>query len=91
MAYRADQEVQTISLDKCDYDKTRKTLSLASEFFGMPSRFKVRSHHTNQVIEFVTVGENDPLFDQDGWDGEQQIYRPTVPQKNVDHMTIYNC
>jgi hypothetical protein len=39
---------------------------------------------------FVTVGPQDRLFDQDGWDGEQQIYRPIGNVPNVDYMVIYH-
>ena len=87
---RSDNAVPTIGLKFCDYNIRKKSLSIASEFFGMPSRFAIRSHHTNSLVEFETVKENDPLFDRDQWDGEQQIYRPVVPQKNVEFCIIYN-
>jgi hypothetical protein len=32
----------------------------------------------------------DVLFDEDGWDGEQQVYRPLGNVPGVDHMVIYN-
>lgn len=80
----------TVTLDRCEYDKNRKVLKLASEFFGMPRQFYVVSHKTGKEFRFVAIGPEDVLFDQDGWDGEQQIYRPVGHCPTVDHMVIYN-
>ena len=82
--------VPTVDLKWCEYDKTRRVLKLASEYFGMPSTFFVRSHHTGKEVRFVVVGPEDVLFDQDQWDGEQQIYRPVGHVPNVDYMVIYH-
>jgi hypothetical protein len=83
--------MKAIPLNMCEYNKERKVLKLASEFFGMPASFEVVSHHTGKTIKFVVVKPGDPLFDEDGWDGEQCIYRPVSPVKNVDHFVIYNA
>lgn len=87
---RSEKQIPTVSLKYCEYDKTRKVLKLASEFFGMPREFFVKSHHTGKDVRFVVVGEHDKLFDPDQWDGEQQIYRPVGNVPNVDHMVIYH-
>lgn len=79
-----------VSTSQCEYDKKRKVLTLASEAIGMPLTFWVRSHHTGTVVRFVPVNPADSLYDQDGWDGEQQIYRPVGHIPGVDHMVIYN-
>ena len=83
--------IPTIPLDLCDYDKTRKVLKLASEYIGMPREFFVNSHHTGKDVRFVVVGPEDKLFDQDQWDGEQQVYRPIGNVPNVDHLVIYHA
>ena len=83
------ERIPTVDLKLCDYDKSRRVLKLASEFFGMPLTFFVRSHHTGKEVRFVPVTPADVLFDQDGWDGEQCIYRPTTVTK-VDYLVIYN-
>lgn len=83
-------EVPEISLEKCEYDKTRRVLKLSSEYFGMPVTFDVRSHHTGKTIRFFPVSLGDPLFDEDQWDGEQRIYRPVSPTSGVDYMVIYH-
>ena len=84
------QKIPSVSLKFCEYDKKRKVLKLASEFFGMPREFYVVSHKTGKEFRFTPVGEHDVLFDEDGWDGEQQIYRPVGHCPTVDHMVIYN-
>ena len=94
--YRARTEaaqIPTVSLKYCEYDKNRKVLKLASEFFGMPSTFFVESHITGRVVRFVQIGPEDKLFDQDQWDGEQQIYRPLGDESitKIDHMVIYHA
>lgn len=90
--YVPDREPQipTVSLQLCEYDKKRKVLKLASEYFGMPRTFFVVSHHTGKEVRFVTVGPEDRLFDQDGWDGEMCVYRPLGDVPGVDHMVIYH-
>ena len=84
------RSIPTVDLKFCEYNRDRKVLKLASEFFGMPKEFYVKSHHTGKEVRFVAVGPEDKLFDQDQWDGEQQIYRPVGDVPNVDHMIIYH-
>ncbi len=86
-----DREIPVVDLKLCEYDKNRKVLKLASEYFGMPQTFMVRSHHTGKDVRFVAVGPEDVLYDQDQWDGEQQIYRPVGHVPRVDHMVIYHA
>ena len=91
-ARQMTEEVQIpiIDLKWCDYHKATKKLTLASEFMGMPQQFFVKSHHTGKEVRFVEIGPHDVLYDEDGFDGEQKIYRPTTPVPNVDYMVIYN-
>ena len=85
------QSIPSIDLKLCEYDKNRKVLKLASEYFGMPLTFVVKSHHTGKEVRFVPVTPADVLFDPDQWDGEQQVYRPVGVVLNVDHMVIYHA
>lgn len=82
--------IPTVPLRLCEFDKNRKVLKLASEYFGMPNEFFVESHHSGKSVRFTMIGPEDKLFDQDGWDGEQCIYRPVGNVPNVDHMVIYH-
>jgi hypothetical protein len=79
-----------VSLEKCEYNRRTRRLTLASEYLGMPGELFVKSHHTGREIKFVMVGESDELFDPDGWDGEKSVYRPVEQIPTVDHMVIYH-
>lgn len=85
------QQIPTVSLHLCEYRKDRKVLALASEYMGMPREFFVVSHKTGKEFRFVAVDKYDVLFDQDQWDGEQQIYRPVGHCPTVDHAVIYHA
>lgn len=82
--------IPTVPLQLCEYNKSRRVLKLASEYFGMPKTFIVKSHHTGKDVRFIPVGPEDKLFDEDQWDGEMQVYRPIGNVPGVDHMVIYN-
>jgi hypothetical protein len=76
--------VMAVPLDKCSYfPKTKKlfvplsALKATTGASRYPKSFFVRSHFTNRLLEFKTVGPGDPLFDQDQWDGEIMVYRPS--------------
>ena len=79
-----------VSTSQCHYDKGRKVLRMSSEVVGMPLTFWVRSHHTGKIVRFVPVNPADSLYDEDQWDGEQQIYKPIYSCLGVDHFVIYN-
>jgi hypothetical protein len=85
-----EAQIPTVDLKLCEFDKKRKVLKLASEYFGMPRQFFVKSHHTGKEVRFVEIGPHDVLYDEDGWDGEQKIYRPQGNVPNVDYLVIYH-
>jgi hypothetical protein len=88
--FRKYMSIPRVDLKLCEFDRNRRVLKLASEYMGMPREFFVRSHHTGKEVRFVAVGPEDALYDQDQWDGEQQVYRPMGHVPRVDHMVIYN-
>ena len=83
-------QIVEVALNLCKYDKNRKVLLLSSTYVGMPQQLFVRSHHTGKEVRFVVVSQYDVLFDQDQWDGEQQVYRPVGTVPGVDHMVIHH-
>lgn len=85
-----DFVLPTAELKCCYYDKKRKVINMASDFIGKPLEFFLHSHHTGKTIHFKAIDEGDIMFDQDQWDGEQQIYRPVENLPGVDYMVIYN-
>ena len=84
------KNIPSVDLSKCRFNSSSKVLALTSDHVGMPLELFIKSHHTGKEVRFTIVDENDILFDQDGWDGEQCIYRPVGNVPNVDHLVIYN-
>lgn len=83
------EKIPVVSLKSCAYNKKTKVVTMPSTVCGMPSQFFVRSHVTGKEIRFTVIGEYDKLFDQDQWDGMQQIYRPVGGVSSIDHLVIY--
>lgn len=72
-----------VPLDECSFVPKARRLFVPEEVLHrlpgqgrFPKTFFVKSHFTNTVVEFVSIDENDPLFDQDQWDGELMYYKP---------------
>lgn len=82
--------IPQVTLDKCEYRREKQVLTLASEYCGMPAKIRVHSHKTGRSVLFRVVEPGDPLFDQDQWDGEQQIYRPVETNTKVHYLVIYH-
>ena len=80
----------TIPLKFCTFIKDQRVLRVASEFCGMPRTVAVLSEHTGKTVQFVPIGPEDPLYDEDGWDGERKIYYPVEPQARVDYLIIFS-
>jgi hypothetical protein len=74
-----------------EYNKETKTLSICSEYFGMPQVFDVVSHHTGRTIRF-TIDEK-AFYENEGWDGECCYYIPAPGQEqtNVQRAYIYHA
>lgn len=72
--------------------KDKRELRVHSGFLNgkFPRMVNIESYHTGKVVGFMVIGQDDPLFDQDQWDGEQQIYRPLVKLDNVDILVIHH-
>ena len=82
--------IPAVTLDKCEFVSDRGVLKLASEHVGMPAKLRVRSHKTGRSVMFHAVQPGDPMWDQDGWDGEQCIYRPAESDTRVNYLVIYH-
>ena len=80
------------SLRVFEYLPEKKCLTSPSKNFSgrFPVLLSVTSHHTKETVQFSPVKPEDPLFCQDGWDGEQQIYRPIKAIKNVEYLVIHH-
>lgn len=78
-------------LSHCEWNKTLNELFLSSECFAgsIPNEVHIESHHTGKVLTFKPIGPGDSKFSQDGWDGEQMIYRSTEKAR-VEYLTVYH-
>lgn len=85
-------DIIQVSLNDCLYDREKRVLVVPSTHTGrkLPRRLKVFSKYTGEVVEFASISSHDPLYDEDGWDGEQQIYRPVSWLATVDHLIVYH-
>lgn len=82
--------IPVVDLSKCEFRAHCGKLMLASEFAGMPNAIRIRSHHTGRVVLFRPVQPGHPMWDEDGYDGEQMVYEPMDPVNNVKVLVIYN-
>jgi hypothetical protein len=87
-----------ISLEHCKFYKDSGKLMLHTDTVlahgykqAFPRDVWISSPHTGRTIRFSVVGPEDVLFDQDQWDGEQQVYRPlsTLPSNKVNFLVIH--
>jgi hypothetical protein len=85
-----------VELKDCEYNKQRKAIiyrhtdNTTNQWsVRFPREIIVTSHATNRKVVFRTIGEDHPKFDQDQWDGEQQIYEHTESAlKTVDLLYV---
>jgi hypothetical protein len=86
-----------LNTQDCVYHPKAKRLTISTEKIAgsiiFPHTVYVKSHHTNNQITFKPIKETHNDFDQDQWDGEQQIYEPiyTGVKVNVKTLVIYRA
>lgn len=82
-----------LALWRCDFNRERAELSVYSEIFSgrFPPEIDVHSHHTDRVVRFRPVQPGHRLFNEDFWDGEQMVYAPCEPVKNVESLVVYHA
>jgi hypothetical protein len=64
-----------ISTQDCEYKKSTGTL-VKPHNERFPREVFVESHISGRVVRFVHIQLGHPMYDQDGWDGEQAVYQP---------------
>lgn len=75
------------SSDVFEYDPKRKMLKRAFGF-KFPDSVFVTSSRTKKTVEFLPVTYGDDLFDEDGWDGEQMVYRAVSSDPKVREVSL---
>lgn len=81
-----------IPLKKCYWNKEQRFISVVSEFFSgsFPKTVTIESERTGVQMTFVPVQPGDYFFDEDSWDGEQMIYKPTTQNPKVNRLIVYH-
>lgn len=87
--------IPTYTLRDFTYLKSMKSLCAEASTLGltvgrMPTRFQIKSETTGRVITLLPITPDHPKFDEDGWDGEQQVYAPTEYLEKLETVTIFN-
>ena len=70
---------QDFMLSRSDWDKNRGVITIRGVSI-FPKNLTVHSDSTGASVQFVAVGEDHPMYDQDRWDGEMQVYQPVQPE-----------
>lgn len=78
--------IPVFNLAEFEWNKASKRLvnPCASSF---PRQFFIKSP-SGKEVRFVVVGPEDVAYDQDQWDGCQQVYRPTTHLDTVEFAVL---
>lgn len=82
-------QVPMIQTSDCEWKRERETLVHAFGDGSFPRQMRVQSAHTGLVVSFVPVQPGDPMFDEDGWDGEQMIYRSADVTTRARYLVLH--
>jgi hypothetical protein len=75
------------SSDVFEYDAKDKMLKRAFNY-KFPDSVFVTSSRTKNTVEFLPVSYGDDLYDEDGWDGEQMVYRAVSPDPKIREVSL---
>ena len=53
----------------------------------------VESNITHRVVRFVPIQPSHPMYNEDGWDGEQAVYEPAFGEAktNAKVLVLHHC
>lgn len=79
------------SLRDFSWDPKSRQLHGYSEIFAgaFPETITVLSHHTGQELVFRPVRHGHALWDDDQWDGEQQVYEVAHAAGAAGDIVLY--
>ena len=75
------------SSDVFEYDTKDKMLKRAFNY-KFPDSVFVTSSRTKNTVKFLPVSYGDDLFDEDGWDGEQMVYRAVSSDPKIREVSL---
>lgn len=85
--------VQPLNTSQCEFNLKRRELTVASEVFGgkFPGVIELTSDHTGRKVIFRPVQPGHRLYDEDHWDGEQEVYAPLESLPRVESLVVYHA
>ena len=82
-------KAEHLSLLQCKWQKHLNQLSTPWNV-RFPNEVAVYNSKTGKHRIYVRLNETDPRFDQDGWDGEQMVYRTHSPTNSAEYLVLYH-
>lgn len=82
-----------LEINDCLYDASVRSLYVSAGIFGWkyPQAIDVFSNKTGKTVSFHPVKQGHPLWDEDGWDGEQCIYVPIVDLPKCKTLIVHRA
>lgn len=81
--------VAKISLENCKWQKNLNQLSIPWNS-KWPVEVTIHNPKTSNHRKYVRLTDTDPRFDQDGWDGEQMVYKTYDKTNNAEYLVLYH-
>lgn len=78
-----------LSLEQCKWQKHLNQI-ICQHDGAFPREVRVTNTKTKDYRTYVHLTENDPRQDQDGWDGEQMVYRTRTSTNNAEYLVLYH-
>lgn len=89
--------IPVVSLKDCVYKRDSKVITMSitklpkeERVSKYPAVVMLESHATGKRVLFSRIIPGDILYDEDQWDGVQQVYRAaSVPLERVNYLIIH--
>ena len=81
--------VINVMLEQCKWQKNLNQLILLWNK-NFPQQVVVHNAKTDSYRVYTHLTESDPRNDQDGWDGEQMVYRTREKTNNAEYLVLYH-
>lgn len=85
----AGKLITRIMLEQCKWQKNLNQLIMPWDNL-FPPEVQVFNPKTNDYRTYVHLTESDPRNDQDGWDGEQMVYKTHTKTNNAEYLVLYH-
>jgi len=83
------ETVVNVMLEQCKWQKNLNQLILPWDKH-FPQQVSVHNPNTDSYRIYGHLRESDPRFDQDGWDGEQMVYKTRAKTNNAEYLVLYH-